>query len=430
VGTIEKRGANSWRVSVYLSGKAKAEYARRSFTYSETFSEQEQRHKAEIELARLEVEIADGKYIPTTTVTVRQLAEMWLRDHVIPNCEPTTASGYEHLMRGRILPAIGDMPINRLQPLDITRMLNNMRNEARKSTAIPADQRKRKKDRERASQKPAAPLSANTIRHYYDVLNYMFNKCIEWNLITANPMKRVKRPKVRRPKMPFLDDSRAIDLLRALAREESLPYRCAVLLALLCGLRLGEVGGLRLSDVNWTACTITISRALHYTSKSGSYIGNTKSEDSDRTVTLPAGMMTLLHETREYHRETSRLLGDRWRGDGRIVSAWDGTPLHHDTPSKWFRKFADKNGFEDIHFHSLRHSHVVILFANNIDAVAIAARIGHDSPETTFRFYSHAVQRRDTESASAMQTLIDAAAQPIPAANPTNPLSTQNMIYK
>ena len=122
-------------------------------------------------------------------------------------------------------------------------------------------------------------------------------------------------------------------------------------------------------------------------------------------------MMTLLHETRTYHEDAKRLLGDRWSGDGRIVSAWDGSPVHHDTPSKQFRKFADAHGFTSVHFHSLRHSHVVILFANNMDAVSIAARVGHSSPETTFRFYAHAVQRRDTESAAIVQRLLDAAAQ-------------------
>jgi integrase len=120
-------------------------------------------------------------------------------------------------------------------------------------------------------------------------------------------------------------------------------------------------------------------------------------------------MMALLYETRKYHQEMAQLLGDRWRGEGRIVCNWDGTPMHHDTPSKQFRKFADAHGFEGVRFHDLRHTHATLLFANNIDAVAVASRLGHEDASTTLKVYAHAIRRRDRDSAEAMQRLIDIA---------------------
>ena len=192
-----------------------------------------------------------------------------------------------------------------------------------------------------------------------------------------------------------------------------------MLLALLCGLRLSEVGALRLEDVDWEQGTINVSRALNYTPALGNYIDDTKSEAGERVVTLPAGMMALLYETRKYHQEMAQLLGDRWRGEGRIVCNWDGTPMHHDTPSKQFRKFADAHGFEGVRFHDLRHTHASILLANNIDAVAVASRIGHSDATTTLRVYAHAFRRRDVESGLIMQDLIERAygteAPPTPA---------------
>ena len=123
----------------------------------------------------------------------------------------------------------------------------------------------------------------------------------------------------------------------------------------------------------------------------------------------------------------SRLLGDRWRGIGRIVCNWDGAPVHHDTPSKWFRKFADANGFTGVRFHDLRHTHATLLFADNIDAVAVASRLGHDDASTTLRIYAHAIRTRDLESAAAMQRLYDAAMSqpdaPDAPASPTGPAS-------
>ena len=135
-------------------------------------------------------------------------------------------------------------------------------------------------------------------------------------------------------------------------------YRAALLLALLCGLRLGEVGELRLSDVDWKNNTIDISRALIYTPQTGSYAGGTKTEAGERLISLPPGMMAVLHETREYQKEVQTWAGDLWKGEGWIVHGWNGARLHHDTPSKWFRRFADANGFEGVRFHDLRHPYV------------------------------------------------------------------------
>lgn len=182
-------------------------------------------------------------------------------------------------------------------------------------------------------------------------------------------------------------------------------------LALLCGLRLGEIGALTLDDIDWKNGRIDISRALKYTSATGQYIAEPKTDTSERVIDLPAGMMTILQVIRDYQVETAALLGDRWRGTGRILINFDGTPVHHDTPSKQWRRFADRNGYAGVRFHDLRHSHATILLADNIDVVAVAHRLGHASPDTTLRYYAHAIHRRDVASAQSMQSLLARADQ-------------------
>lgn len=407
MGTIEKRGTNSWRVGERLSTEQGRDWIRRPLKFPPTMSEAEQRRAAEVELARIKIEIDQGQAAPQQELTVRALAEIWLTEHVDPNCKATTAATYRALLNGRILPAIGDIPVSKLKPIDLQHMFTELHTAPKRTTALPPDQRRRATDRSRPAA-PEATLSDRTVRHIYDTLNYMFNKGVRWKLIRRNPLEDVDRPRARRRKIKSLDDDQAVDLLRKLEGEE-LPFRCAVLLALLCGLRLSEVGGLRLSDVDWEHSAINVTQALHYVPAVGNYMDTPKSEAGERVVTLPQGMMDLLAEVRRYQEEMAFLLEDRWKGDGRIVTAWDGRPLHHDTPSKAFRSFADRNGFEGVRFHDLRHTHASILLANNLDVVAVAARIGHESPETTLRNYAHALQRRDRESADAMQQLLDRA---------------------
>lgn len=447
MGTIEKRGENSWRVGFRRSSAEGRTWVRRNVTFPASMPEAEQRRACEIELARLIVEDADRaaaiKTAPAPAapppglaaivqkynisaadaavlagtaedpaavpdITVRQLYNRWINDYCKPELKKTTVKTYANLMTTRVLPVIGDRQVASLTPMDMQLLLNSIRSAGRRTTAIDPAKRKRKQDRDRAPV-PVRSLSPTTVRHYHDTIKDMFDVGVRLKLIPSNPMEGVNRPKARRTKLHVLDDERAVQLLRCLAKEDNLSFRCAVMLALVCGLRLAEVGALTWDSVDFNKFCVTIDKNLNYAPEAGSYIDTTKTADSDRTVDLPAGMMTLLQETLAWQEERAGVLGDRWRGVGRILCNWDGTPLHHDTPSKQFRKFADRNGFADIRFHDLRHTHATLLFANNLDAVAVAHRLGHSSPETTYRYYAHAIHSRDVASAAAMQHYITLA---------------------
>ena len=405
---IEPRGPNSWRVGFRTSVAEGRKWIRKTVTFPPGLSEEEQRARAEIEEARLRVAYADGTLVQESPITVREFSRIWIEDHVRPNCSADTLKNYLFFLDSRILPALGDLQLQKLNPVVLTRFINAVRNDTARTTAKPPLDRVRVADQQRPAPRPHR-LSDRTVRHYYDTLSYMLGKAVQWEYLSHNPMEKVDRPKVRKRALKVLDDDQAVQLLRCLAMEESLPFRCAVLLALLCGLRLGEVGALRLQDVNWADCSIDISRALKQTPETGPFYGDPKSVAGTREVDLPPGMMALLEETRQYHLEAQRFLGDRWCENGLIVCAWDGKPLNKDTPSKQWRKFADRHGYQGVRFHDLRHSHATILFANNLDAVAVATRLGHASADTTLKIYAHAVRKRDRESAEAMQRLIDRA---------------------
>ena len=412
MGSIEQRGPNSWRVGVQVQTEDGRKWIRRSLKFSDALSPAQQRRQAEKALHQLEADVENGKARANQNMTVDDLAALWMRRHVLANLSPVTAKNYKHLLDRRILPKLGSIPVEKVTPGVIADFMASIKEEGRVSQKKPDEELKSKRrpsDVARLAKNPAAPLSDKTLRTYYDTLYQMFEKAVRWEILWRNPVATVDRPHFRSKPVKYLDDDQAVQLLRALQSEENMSFRCAVLLALTCGLRLGEVGALTWSDVNWKKCTIDISKAAKYTPAAGSFVGDTKSESSDRTITLPAGMMTLLHETQQHHEYLAEFLGDRWRGVGRIVCSWDGSPLHHDTPSKQFRTFADKHGFTGVRFHDLRHTHVTLLFASNIDAVAVASRLGHAKADTTLRIYAHVLKRRDEDSATAMQAVLDRA---------------------
>ena len=415
MGTIEKRGRNSWRVGVQVLTDTGWQWIRETIKMPPGMTEARQRKEAEKALAQLTADANAGRIKPSQSPhTVRSFAAMWMEQHVRPNCKPTTCKDYQFFLDSRILPLIGDIQLKKLTPLILTKWINDVRASGRKLTRLPDEQLKtprRPSDMAKMAspEKQAKPLSARTVQHYYDTLDAMLDKAVQWDILSHNPMDKVDRPKAKKAKAHYLTEERAVELLRCLRHEENMCYRAALLLALLCGLRLGEVGELRLSDVDWKNNTIDISRALIYTPQTGSYAGGTKTEAGERLISLPPGMMAVLHETREYQKEVQTWAGDLWKGEGWIVHGWNGARLHHDTPSKWFRRFADANGFEGVRFHDLRHTHATILLANSIDVVAVATRLGHSDASTTLKVYAHALRRRDEDAARAVQGLLDRA---------------------
>ena len=422
MASIEKRGPCVWRVGVRTSVEEGRKWIRKTITFPEDMPEEEQRARANLAGAQLELDYAQGRISLTKRTTVSQLAELWMERHIRPNCKATTIKTYQSFLSTRILPQLGDLSLSQLTPLRLAGFFADLRTDRARSTAIEPSARVRSTDRSKPLSDPRT-LSDRTVRHYYDCLRDMLNVAVKWELMSENPLDRVDPPRVKKKRPVILDDRQAVQLLRCLALEDSLSLRCAVLLALLCGLRLSEVCALTLDDVDFEQCTISITRGLNYAPELGNYIDTPKSDAGTRVIDLPAGMMALLDANRAYQLEAAHVLGDIWRGDGHIVFGWDGAPLHHDTPSKQFRRFADKNGFQGVRFHDLRHTHATLLFASNIDAVAVASRLGHEDASTTLRIYAHAIRRRDLESAQAMQRLFESAnvSFPVPHIEITGP---------
>lgn len=424
MGYYEQRGKSSWRIREAVKIGGRTRYVEETLRFPSSMPHDQQLQAVQAALADLEADVRIGAVeLPQGDITLAAFAQRYLADYIIPATSANNHKTISNMLDKRILPALGATPLRRLTTLQLQQFINGLTTAVKKSTSIPPDQRVgRTKDPARLARQLAdynaqllqraedpATLSARTVHQYYAYLSSMLERAVKWGYLTANPMTNVTPPKYRKRKMQYLDDDQAVGLLRKLAQEENVSFRAGVLLALLCGLRLGEVGALTHDDVDYSQGCINISKAVGYTPATGTTTGYTKSDTSDRIIDLPPGMLTVLQEARAYQDYAKQILGDRWRGVGRIVCNWDGSPMHHDTPSKQWRKFADRNGYKGLRFHELRHSHASILLSNNIDVVAVASRLGHGNADITLKEYAHALRKRDKASADVMQQLLDRA---------------------
>ena len=218
-----------------------------------------------------------------------------------------------------------------------------------------------------------------------------------------------------------LPEPEVIALLQLIITEAETPLKLAVLLAMLCSLRLGEVGALKYSDIDWDAGTITVDRSLKYTTADGAFISETKTEAGDRVITLPPSMIRILHDAMWDDVMEAQDLPEKWKGAFWIVHSRHGARVNKDTPSKWFRAFADAHGYQGLTFHGLRHVHASVLLQHHVDLQSVSVRMGHSDPSVTLRAYADAMPARDQEAAATMDRLLLATGSVVPAEPAADP---------
>lgn len=419
MGTVEKRGKNSWRIATQIKVRGEWQWVRMTLRMDPALSEDVQRRDAQRELRKLEARLA-GEL--DNTPTLREWSETWLSQHLGDDASPVTVENYRYLLSSRILPQLGEKFLPDLTPAILTDWLHNLRKEKRKTTRLPDEKLKRpRREGEQliTDAQSAKLLSVKTALNYYGCMKTMLAAAVRTGLLEYNPMDRVPRPKKRKKKKATLPEAEVVALLQLIITEAETPLKLAVLLAMLCSLRLGEVGALKYSSVDWTAGTITVDRSLKYTPATGPFIAETKTDAGDRVIALPPSMVRILRDAmwQDVMEEEEDL--EAWKGAGWIVHSRHGARVNKDTPSKWFRKFADAHGYQGLTFHGLRHVHASVLLQHHVDLQSVSSRMGHSDPSVTLRAYADAMPARDQEAAATMDQLL-ITADPS-AAPPTDP---------
>ena len=417
MGTVEKRGKNSWRIATQIKVRGEWEWVRMTLRMDPALSEDVQRRDAQRELRKLEARLA-GEL--EDTPTLREWSETWLSQHLGDDASPVTVENYRYLLSSRILPQLGEKFLPDLTPAILTDWLHNLRKDKRKTTRLPDEKLKRpRREGEQliTDARAAQPLSVKTALNYYGCMKTMLAAAVRAGLLEYNPMDRVPRPKKRKKKKATLPEAEVVALLQLIITEAETPLKLAVLLAMLCSLRLGEVGALKYYSVDWDAGTITVDRSLKYTPATGAFIAETKTDAGDRVITLPPSMVRILRDAmwQDVMEEEEDL--EAWKGAGWIVHSRHGARVNKDTPSKWFRKFADAHGYQGLTFHGLRHVHASVLLQHHVDLQSVSSRMGHSDPSVTLRAYADAMPARDQEAAATMDQLLitaDPSAAPDP----------------
>ena len=390
-GSIEKRGKNSYRLTVSegfdLNGKPMIHRKTIHGTKKE----------AEVELAKFVTEVQNGLVIDGKSLKFSEFVEVWKRDYGSKELAPTTYKRYCRMLETRILPYFGHFYINKIRPTDIMKFYDLLEKDT---------QLVRKKGNN--GSKTKKPLSGKTILEHHRLLRAMLHKAVYWQLIVANPAERVQPPKARKPKRRSYDDEQTKILLEnlELLSSEDTKYKVAIILTVFTGVRLGELMGLEWTDVDFKNGIISINRSSQYLSDMGVFTKVPKTESSIREIAIPEFIISLLEEYKLWYEEQKSIYGELWMNSDRLFVQVDGKPMHPSTISKWFVKYVGQIGLPVINFHGLRHTNASLLVAQNIDIAVISARLGHAQISTTLDFYVHPLLSHNRKAGYALENLL------------------------
>lgn len=367
MGVIKQKNGYAFRIDVpSTTGK-------RTQKYMSGFSSEKEAYAAMIELQHL---IHSGNFQTPSTITVTSFIEIWLEDHVT-SLTPKTYRFYNNLYKNYIQNYFNDVKLADLRANHINRFYKHLSD--------------------------TTTLSSNSIHHIHKTLRTSFNYAVKWDYIDQNPINKVTAPKHVKPQLKYWDHEQ---ISNAIDRLNGNPISWHMKIALLLGLRQGEICALNESDFNFKRHVLTISNTLQYMDK-GVVIKAPKTEKSARTIPLSSEVEHLVLERIKEIKENRMLYGPKYNSEWiGYLSVFENGNLITDlyVSKKWSKIMKTINidpitGTEynpsnpcylpPIRFHDLRHSCASWLLFNGVNLKAIQEILGHSSFSVTSDIYAH-----------------------------------------
>ena len=286
--------------------------------------------------------------------TVAEAAERWLAAQA-PTWKPRTLHNHTQRLERWILPVIGRLAPARLTPAHCERLLRR----------VPGQR------------------EPNGV---YQTLHAFTRFCLHQRWLLADPLAAVPRPAYR-PKPVDLPDIETVRRLLAFLKQSDDWLANFVAVALLTGLRPGELAALRWSDIDW-------SRGLVHVRRAGQYIDGQWVETLPKTRSgyrpVPVGQLALEFLERQ------RRLVEGWHPArpewaDLVFPARKGGPLQSSVVSHALGRLCRQAGVPPLTAHQLRHAHASVLLYAGTPVSDIARRLGHASAAVTLAVYSHAL---------------------------------------
>jgi integrase len=381
-GQILPRSRSRWLVRVYHSRhplKQTRTYKNTAVSGSREAAEDELAHQLALLPMRASPESSFSDYI-----------EYWLAVAVEPCLRTKTARDYRGHLGRYALPAIGEIRLDELQPLDLQSVYSELL---------------------------ARHLAPRTIRYTHSIVHAALEQARVWNLIRDNPATGLALPRSEQRDFRVFTPEEARSFYAAAAVD---PDGLVLLVALSTGLRPSEYLALRRRDFDRDRNTFTVDRTIERVpprqSEGGRLeLGRWKSEAtkralSRRNASIPVEVALRVGDLLDRQSELfNGRLAHRTEAETEelIFRTPGGKPIHErNLVQRVFKPLLRRSGMPDMRLYDLRHSFATLALRAGTPAKLVSEQLGHSSVAFTLDTYGHVLAETRGEVAQRLSDFI------------------------
>ncbi|MBW8825255.1 MAG: tyrosine-type recombinase/integrase [Acidobacteria bacterium] len=301
-------------------------------------------------LSRTEADRQRGEWLDPAggRMPLRDWAEEFTRSDV--SLRPSSRARDESYLRNHVLTAFGDVPLGQLTHMEIRRWVTELHGRG---------------------------LAPATVHKVFQTLSKLLRGAVDAGMIRRSPADRISLPRIERREMRVIAPAEIARLAEAITPR----YRALVLLDAYAGLRLGELAGLRRSQLDLERRVVRVSQ-IAVEVRGGIFHGPPKTNAGRRDVPLPRLVVDALRD----HLDTYAAPAP----DGLVFPGSDGGILR---ASQWRQRHWNPAikaaGVDPLRPHDLRHTAVSLWIAAGASPKQIATWAGHTSVAVVLDRYGH-----------------------------------------
>ena len=350
---VAKNGKTLWRFSVWFTDWTGVRKRKKQ----EGFKTQREAKEAEASFLNSRRSDAD--------ITFENLVTAYLENRSA-RIEPTTLATKDHLIKSKLLPYFGKLPVCEIETATVMKWQTEMINYRNPQTG--------------------KPYSQTYLRQMHNQLSGILNFAVKYYGLVRNPAQMCgSMGRLTAEAFDFWTYEEFCRFIRY-TRENPTIYTVFNLF-FYSGMRMGELLAITLNDFDFKNDTVSITKNLAIIDGEAVSKG-TKTKKSNRVVALPRPVMDMVKAYSDSlcdHDPTGRLFKE------------SKSSLHRD-----MKKYCEISGVRKIKIHELRHSHASHLIELGASPLTISERLGHEDIKTTLNTYSHLYPNKQSEIAEML----------------------------
>lgn len=238
----------------------------------------------------------------------------------------------------------------------------------------------------------------NSAKYPKGIAQQVFDYAIKMNIITDNPMRKVKLPKRKETineVNKFYNTHELKHFFDCVKDYGNMKYLAFFRLLAFTGMRKGEALALNWSDIDFNKKQVHITKGVVLDENEIPIISTTKTKKSVRTVSLDDESLATLRKWKIEQAKELMSIGINSLNKHQLLFTYDANKLYRPSYSNcWLEQIIKKYNLKKITMHGFRHSHCSLLFEMNTPIQVVQDRLGHTNIKTTMDIYTHVTEKQ------------------------------------